>query len=85
MITKRRHYLEYGTLAVIISVILFLVFLFQGQKDSLPYIGAAGSVLYVLWGIIHHTLEGRLTRYIFFEYVLFGILVFLLFFAAASF
>ncbi|MBU0535019.1 MAG: hypothetical protein ABIJ82_00450 [Patescibacteria group bacterium] len=81
----KEHIVEYLILFVAIFVFLLLFFIFRFDKNSLGIISALASVFYILWGIIHHVLRDRLTKSIFFEYVLFGSLVFLLLYTVLSF
>ena len=81
----REHLIEHLILFAAISVFILLFLVFRFNKNSLMVISAAGSVFYVLWGIIHHVLRDRLTKSIFWEYILFGSLVFLLLFTVLSF
>lgn len=77
-----RHLIHYLILLVGISVCAFLFVFFNHLVSTQIIVAAAGCLYYVLWGIIHHSVEGRLTTMITLEYVLIGSLVFLLFFSA---
>ena len=81
----KEHFIEYLVLfiAVIAFVILFAVLRFN--KNALMILSGFGSLFYILWGIIHHAIRGRLNRMIAYEYILFGILIFLLLFTVLSF
>lgn len=77
--------IEYLILFVAIFVFLLLFFLFRFDKNALVIVSASGSVFYILWGIIHHVLRDRLNKSIFWEYIIFGSLVFLLLYTVLSF
>jgi len=81
----KEHRLEYFILLVAIVVFIALTFVFRFDKNALIVLTGIGSFFYVLWGIIHHIIRGKLTRSVAYEYILFGILIFLLFFTVLSF
>jgi hypothetical protein len=82
---KRRHILEYSLVLSLSLVFMLLFILFRTDHKLLTLLSGLVSSSYALWGIIHSALEGRLTRIVIIEYLLFGILVFLLLFIALSF
>ena len=67
---------------LIIFILLFLLFRYNSTVQII--VGALGSCFYIVWGIIHHVLEGRLTRQVALEYVLFGGLAFVLLLTALN-
>lgn len=81
----KEHAIEYLILFIAIFIFILLFFVFRFNKNALVIISAVSSVFYVLWGIIHHVLKDRLTKSIFWEYLLFGFLVFLLLFTVLGF
>ena len=81
----KENIIEYLILFVAVIVFLILFFLFRFDKTSLLIVSSLGSIFYVGWGIIHHMLRGRLTKLITMEYLLFGLLVFLLLFTVLNF
>ncbi|MFC1700090.1 hypothetical protein ACFLZ4_00390 [Patescibacteria group bacterium] len=81
----KENLIEYLILFVAVAVFLVLFFLFRFDKSSLLIVSSLGSIFYVGWGIIHHMLRGRLTKIITLEYLLFGLLVFLLLFTVLNF
>ena len=81
----KEHTIEYLILFVAVIVFLVLFFLFRFDKTSLLVVSTLGSIFYIGWGIIHHMLRGRLTKLITTEYLLFGLLVFLLLFTVLNF
>jgi hypothetical protein len=81
----KEHIIEYMVLVVALVGFICLLVLFRFNKSALLGVSGLGSVFYILWGIIHHALRGRLTRSIAYEYILFGVLVFLLLFTVLSF
>ncbi|MFZ2664278.1 MAG: hypothetical protein WAX66_02865 [Patescibacteria group bacterium] len=80
----KEHLIEY--IVLFVGMVVFIIFLttYRFDKDALLIISGVGSIFYILWGILHHILRKRLTRMIVYEYVLFGILVFLLLFTVLS-
>ena len=80
-----KHFLEYVVLIFGLVLILALMLHFKSDKSVLYVISGSGSLFYALWGIIHHAVEGRLTKVVALEYVFFGGLMFLLLFAAITF
>jgi hypothetical protein len=82
---SERHLVEYTVLIIVLISLVVFFATFSSSKTHLFLISGVGSSLYALWGIIHHAIEGRLTARIAFEYVFFGVLVFLLLFTAISF
>jgi len=81
----KENRVEYFILFIAISVFMFLVYTFRFEKEVLILLSGIGSAFYIIWGIIHHWIRGKLTRSVIYEYLLFGILVFLLFFTVLSF
>ncbi len=81
----KEHRVEYFILSVAIIVFMFFIYMFRFDKNALIMLTGVGSLSYILWGIIHHWLRGKLTRSVVYEYVLFGFLAFLLFFTVLSF
>lgn len=75
---NERHMLEYVILIVGFLSFGILIFLFRHNYSILVLILLFLSVFYTLWGIIHHALEGRLTKTIAAEYIGFSIFVLLL-------
>lgn len=81
----KEHRLEYFILFIAIAVFLVLFSIFRFDKEALLLISGSGSLFYILWGIIHNIIREKLTRTVAYEYILFGILIFLLFFTVLSF
>lgn len=81
----KEHIIEYAVLSVGMVSFLFLLTTYRFDKGALLIISTIGSLFYILWGILHHALRKKLTRMIIYEYILFGILVFLLLFTVLNF
>ncbi len=81
----KEHRLEYFILFIAVTVFVTLISMFRFDRGALVIISGLGSLFYVLWGIIHHVIRGKLTRNVAYEYSLFGVLIFLLFFTVLSF
>jgi len=75
----KEHLLHYLILFLILTLGLvgFVVFQFRPQVQLLV-VGLTASG-YILWGIIHHYIEDRLRWDVVGEYILIGILVFVMF------
>ena len=72
-----KHYL----ILVLGLLVSFVVFILVKFNPAYQFSALAGGVLYyVLWGIIHHRLEGRFDFSIIFEYILVGGIVLFLYF-----
>ena len=81
----KENRVEYFILFVAITVFMFFIYTFRFNRQMLILLSGVGSAFYILWGIIHQWLRGKLNRNVIYEYALFGILVFLLFFTVLSF
>ena len=81
----KEHRVEYFILLIVVAVFLVLISIFRFNKEALLILSGSGSFLYILWGIIHNIIRGKLTRMVAYEYILFGILIFLLFYTVLSF
>lgn len=79
-----RHIMEYVVFLGALGLLLFLFFYFRYNPPVMIILALLGSCLYSLWGIIHHAIEGRLTKFIALEYILFGGLIFVLLFTVLS-
>ncbi len=81
----KENRVEYFILFVAITVFMFFIYTFRFNRQMLILLSGIGSSFYIIWGIIHQWLRGKMSRSVIYEYVLFGILVFLLFFTVLSF
>ncbi|HLB51704.1 hypothetical protein A3F07_00730 [candidate division WWE3 bacterium RIFCSPHIGHO2_12_FULL_38_15] len=81
---EEKHLKHY--LILVLGIVIFMLFIayFKYYNNVQILLSAGLSAFYCLWGIIHHAVEGRLSRLIFLEYILIGFLVFLLLFTALS-
>lgn len=77
--TSKEHLLHYLILFLILTLGLvgFVVFAFRPQLQLLVVGLTVGG--YVLWGIVHHYIEDRLRWDVVGEYILVGVLVFVMF------
>lgn len=69
------HYLLLTTLAIFF---LTLLNVFKGNKHSEFIIFSIFTIIYVSWGVFHHSLEKTLSLKIVVEYILFGAFALLL-------
>jgi len=74
-----KHYLLL-VVGILIIAVLFVFFKYNLEVQTL--LAFIGSLYYILWGIIHHIIEKRITKLIALEYVLVGVFVFVLIFTA---
>lgn len=82
---KKYKLFEYTVLFLGIAVYAFLfLFLYKDNSSIKLLITALAVLFYVMWGVVHHYLEKRLTIEIAFEYILIGFLTFLLVLVALS-
>lgn len=72
------HITHYLVLFVGLFFFVSLFILFRHNSVLQMVMGISGSLFYMLWGVIHHALEGRLTKPVIAEYILFGLLVIIL-------
>ncbi len=81
---KENHVVHYLLLVLGIFVISVLFIFFRYNRPAEILLSALLSIYYIIWGIIHHKIEGRLTQLISLEYILMGSFVFLLLFTALT-
>jgi hypothetical protein len=81
---KERHLVEYVIFGVLGIALIISFVVFRDNRNILRVIAGLQSLLYVLWGIIHHSREDRLSKEIVSEYILLGTFVFLLLLTALS-
>lgn len=84
MTDKERHLIEYSILSTASILFLFLFFYLRFEKNLLVILTATASFFYTIWGIVHHAFESRLTKAIAAEYVVFGLLFFVLIFTVLT-
>lgn len=76
--SEEYHLLHYLILFLGLAVFLICFRFFVFQKTYQIVIAALGSMFYAVWGVTHHAYENRLTKLVVLEYVLFGLLSFLI-------
>jgi hypothetical protein len=69
-----RSILDYLVLTLIVSLAIILILYFNGNKFYQQFIIVGLSILYIVWGVIHHLKEGTLQARIVLEYVLYSLL-----------
>lgn len=76
---KKYKLIEYSVLlaGVVVYAALFLL-VYKDNNSARLLISALAVLFYVLWGVVHHFLENRLTIEVALEYILIGFLTFLL-------
>jgi hypothetical protein len=83
-IQKDAHLLHYLALFVGLAVISTFFIIFRYNYQTQVLLALIGSGYYTIWGILHHSFEKRLSRFVVLEYILFGLLAFLLIFTALN-
>jgi branched-subunit amino acid transport protein AzlD len=81
----KEHRVEYFILFVAIAIFLVLTYTYRFNKSMLVALTGSASLFYIVWGVVHHWIRGKLTRSIAAEYILYAILAFMLFFTVLSF
>lgn len=69
-----RHIVDYLILSFMVCSSIVFVLLFNGNRPYQIGVIISLSVLYILWGILHHHKEGNLHPKIVWEYLLFAVL-----------
>lgn len=69
-----RNLLDYLLLTALVSIAIILTLYFNGNKLFQQVVVIGLSILYIVWGILHHLKEKTLQTQIILEYVLFGLL-----------
>ena len=72
------HLLHYLILTVILFLAVILFFIFSGNRQYQFYTAIITSIIYLIWGIVHHYLEGDLHPKIVVEYLLIALLALIL-------
>ena len=67
-----RKLIHYIALLVILGLGVWGFYLVRPNVSLQLLIGIATSVAYVLWGVVHHAIEGDLHHKIVIEYILIG-------------
>ncbi len=69
-----KNIFDYILLTGLVSAAILLILFYNGNKNYQEFTIIGLSLLYIVWGIIHHARENRLQARIILEYVLFGLL-----------
>lgn len=72
------HIFHFLVLIAILVIGVWMFFQATGDRSLQLTIGIATSIAYVLWGIIHHQIQGDLHRRVVIEYILLGAIAVLL-------
>lgn len=81
---KDHHFLHYLILIAFLAVATVLFSFANPNRNYQFIIVVAASLAYIVWGIMHHMLEGRADAGIILEYVLIGLVVILGFWGILS-
>lgn len=66
--------LDYLSLTILVSIAIILTLYFNGSRQSQQTVIIGLSILYIVWGVIHHAREKTIQARIVLEYVLFSLL-----------
>ena len=66
--------LDYLLLSFIVSAAIISTLIFNGNHNFQIFTVIALSVIYIVWGILHHKKDGTLHNKIVLEYIAFGVL-----------
>lgn len=69
-----RQLSDYFLLLFITGLSLILVLLANGNKQNIRFIIIGLSLIYIIWGVIHHKKEKTLNKEIIFEYIAISVL-----------
>jgi len=69
-----RKIIDYLVLAFIISASIVLILLYNGNQTRQIAIVVGMTLLYVLWGVLHHLREKTFYLGVLLEYALYGLL-----------
>lgn len=69
-----RHIFDYLILSILMSTAIVMILVFNGNRAYQTITIISTSLLYILWGVLHHHKEGTLYRKVILEYLLFAIL-----------
>ena len=81
---SEKELIEYVVLLVGLMVFFLLLIIFRYESFALKLVAMLGSLFYVVWGIIHHAADARLTKAVILEYMFISSMVFLLFYLVLS-
>lgn len=81
----KEHRVEYFILMIAVTLFVVLTYINRFNKTSLIILSGMASLFYIFWGIIHHWLRGKLSKSIAFEYILYALLAFSLFYTVLGF
>lgn len=72
MIDMKRNIVHYLVLIILLGMSTWMFKIFQGYQGFQLAIGVITSCLYIVWGIVHHSIVGDLHRKVVIEYILIG-------------
>ncbi len=82
---QEKHLFDYLFLLIGLVVLFLLFYFFRYNPTARILIGLGSVVFYMLWGVVHHAVEGRFKKGILLEYFLVGLFVFVLLFIVSVF
>lgn len=74
----KRHWIDYGTLALASFLTIFLVWKYQGSSDVQFSVFIVFAIYYVIWGVVHHIRDNSWTIKVILEYFLISSILLLL-------
>ncbi len=79
---KDKYTLHLFTLFIGLSIVAWLFVYFKFNMFVQIALAFAGSVYYIVWGVLHHAAKRRIDKMIVLEYILVGSIIFLLLFVS---
>jgi hypothetical protein len=71
---RNKNIFDYLLLTLISSIAVILVLYFNGNKSIQEVIIISFSILYIIWGVLHHAKEHTLETKVVLEYAAFSLL-----------
>lgn len=81
---KERELLEYLVLMLGLLIFFVLLIVFRYERMTLKIVSMLASLFYLVWGIVHQAITGRIGRKVILEYFFISTMVFLLFYLFLS-
>lgn len=75
---KKEFVIHGSILCIILGSGVYMFYLTAGNIQTQMIVGFSMATAYICWGIIHHMMVGNLHRKIVIEYVLIGVIAFVL-------
>lgn len=84
MKSKTKHLIEFGFILVYVLGFILAFQNYSGEYESKLIFSVTLPLFYLLWSVMHHYFEGRLTKAIFTEYLSISLFIFIILFTATN-